>query len=73
MGCALEETGGAALLGGLLVPIAENFGPTALISAVFALSAVTTNILSNNATAVLFLPIAVNAARLAGMDLCRSP
>ncbi len=68
MGCALEETGGAALLGGLLVPIAENFGPTALISAVFALSAVTTNILSNNATAVLFLPIAVNAARLAGMD-----
>jgi di/tricarboxylate transporter len=68
MGLALEETGGAALLGGLLVPIAEHLGPAALMSAVFAVSALTTNILSNNAAAVLLMPIAVNAARLAGVD-----
>ncbi|MEQ1930273.1 MAG: SLC13 family permease [Parvularculaceae bacterium] len=68
MGLALEETGGALLLGGLLAPIAENFGPAALMSAVFAVSALTTNVLSNNATAVLLMPIAVNAARLAGID-----
>jgi di/tricarboxylate transporter len=68
MGLALEKTGGAALLGGLLAPIAANFGPAALMSAVFILSAIATNILSNNATSVIFMPIAVSAARLAGMD-----
>lgn len=68
MGLSLERTGGAALLGGFLAPIAENFGPTALLSAVFILSAISTNILSNNAAAVIFMPIAVSAARIAGMD-----
>lgn len=68
MGIALEETGGAAMLAGLIAPIAENFGPAALFSAVFAVSAITTNLLSNNATAVLLMPIAVNAAAIAGIE-----
>ena len=68
MGAALEETGGAALLGGMIALIAENFGPASLLSAVFLLSAITTNVLSNNATAVLFTPIAVSAAAHAGID-----
>jgi di/tricarboxylate transporter len=68
MGLALEKTGGAALLGGFLAPIAANFGPAALMSAVFLMSALATNVLSNNASAVIFMPIAVSAARIAGMD-----
>jgi di/tricarboxylate transporter len=68
MGLALEETGGAAFIGGVLAPIAEHFGPSALISAVFILAAVMTNLLSNNATAVLLTPIAISAARIAGID-----
>jgi len=68
MGLTLERTGGAALIGGLMATIAEHFGPAALISALFAVSAITTNVLSNNATAVLLMPIAVNAAKIAGIE-----
>ncbi len=68
LGAALEETGGAALIGGAIATIAQNFGPAALLSAVFLLSAVTTNLLSNNATVLLFTPIAVSAAAHAGID-----
>lgn len=68
MGFALEKTGGAEVLGGFIAPIATHFGPEALISAVFLMCALATNVLSNNAAAVIFMPIAVNAARLAGMD-----
>lgn len=67
MGLALQETGGAALFGGLIALIAEEFGPAALISAVFLISALMTNVLSNNATAVLLTPVAVSAAEIAGV------
>ncbi|MBB5519840.1 SLC13 family permease [Amphiplicatus metriothermophilus] len=68
MGAALEETGGALAIGGLIAMIGESLGPAALLSAIFIISAATTNVLSNNATAVLFTPIAVSAANLAGID-----
>ncbi|MGE0408190.1 MAG: SLC13 family permease [Amphiplicatus sp.] len=68
LGATLERTGGAELLGGMIALIADNFGPAALISAIFILSAATTNVLSNNATAVLFTPIAIAAAAEAGVD-----
>jgi len=68
MGVALDRTGGAQLLGEGLARAASGFGPTALLSAFFILCASLTNVLSNNATAVLFTPIAVSAARLAGID-----
>ncbi len=68
MGLALEETGGAQLLGSGLASLAGHLGPAALLSLVFILSALLTNILSNNATAVLFIPVAVSAAQQVGMD-----
>ncbi len=68
MGHVLEKTGGAVLIGGFIAPIAENFGPAALISAMFIISAALTNVLSNNATVALLTPIAISAARLAGID-----
>lgn len=68
MGHVLEETGGAALIGGLIAPIAMNFGPAALLSALFLISAGLTNVLSNNATVALLMPIAISSARLAGID-----
>jgi len=68
MGAALERTGGAALIGEGLADLAGQFGPTVLISAFFILCAGLTNVLSNNATAVLFTPIAVSAARQVGID-----
>ncbi|MFZ5618076.1 MAG: SLC13 family permease [Pseudomonadota bacterium] len=68
MGHVLDRTGGAALIGGLIAPIAQSFGPAALLSAMFIISAAMTNVLSNNATVALLTPIAISAARLAGVD-----
>lgn len=68
MGAALEQTGGATLIGQSIAMVAESFGPAALLSALFIMSAALTNVLSNNATAVLFTPIAVSAALQAGID-----
>ncbi len=68
MGHVLEATGGAALIGGAIAPIAHNFGPAALLSAMFIISAGVTNVLSNNATIALLVPIAISAAKVAGVD-----
>jgi di/tricarboxylate transporter len=68
MGVAIEKTGGAALIGETLVGLMDIGGTTALISGFFIITAILTNVLSNNATAVLFTPIAVNAALAAEID-----
>ncbi|HXI88032.1 MAG TPA: SLC13 family permease, partial [Parvularculaceae bacterium] len=68
MGAALEGTGGAKMIGDAIATLSAELGPAALFSALFLLSAALTNILSNNATAVLFTPIAVSAAAHAGVD-----
>ncbi len=68
MGVALDRTGGAALIGDALAASAGQFGPGVLASAFFIICAALTNVLSNNATAVLFTPIAVSAAQQLGMN-----
>lgn len=62
LGTALQATGGAAFLAHGLIDLLAGYGPAVVLSALFLLIAVLTNLLSNNATAVLFTPIAVNAA-----------
>jgi len=68
MGIALERTGGAMLIGESLAALGSDFGPIFMISAFFIVCAATTNVLSNNATAVLFMPIAISAANSSGID-----
>ncbi|MEO1136560.1 MAG: SLC13 family permease, partial [Pseudomonadota bacterium] len=68
MGGALERTGGAAFLGESIAAAAAGFGPIVLVSAFFIMCAALTNMLSNNATAVLFTPVAVAAANQVGID-----
>lgn len=68
MGAALQGTGGAQLIGDGLATTAGQFGPVVLISSFFLLCAALTNVISNNATAVLFTPIAVSAAQQVGID-----
>ncbi len=62
MGASLHETGAAAMLAETAVNLALPYGPMALLLGLFAIVAILTNILSNAATAVLFAPIAVDAA-----------
>lgn len=60
---ALEETGGAMLVAQSVVDLLNGYGAAALLSGFFLVVAVLTNFLSNNATAVLFTPVAVGIAR----------
>lgn len=62
LGGALDATGAADFLAELVVRGFAPFGAVALMSALFALVAVLTNVLSNSATAILFAPVAISAA-----------
>ncbi len=68
LGTALQITGGADLLATGVVTVFSSFGPVVLMSAMFILIALLTNVLSNSATAILFTPIAVGAANQIGAD-----
>ncbi|MGF0536510.1 SLC13 family permease [Agrobacterium sp. ES01] len=66
MATALEATGGAALIARETVAMMDGAPTAALLSVLFLVMAVLTNILSNNAVAALFMPIAIDVARRAG-------
>ncbi|MDP7546240.1 MAG: SLC13 family permease, partial [Alphaproteobacteria bacterium] len=68
MGSALQGTGGAAYLAQHMIDAMAGYGPAVMLSALFALVAVMTNVLSNAATAVLFTPIAINTALALGVE-----
>ena len=68
LGLALQETGGATYLAEHLVESLSGQSIPIVISAFFLFVAVMTNILSNNATAVLMTPIAVSVAAKLGAD-----
>ncbi|MEM8590468.1 MAG: SLC13 family permease [Pseudomonadota bacterium] len=68
LSAVMETTGAAAYLASLVtVGIAGN-DPVVAMIALFAIVAVATNMLSNNACAVLFTPIAINLAYQLGVD-----
>ncbi len=62
LGSALQATGGAEFLAGLLLSVVGDASPAVILSAFFLLVAVLANIISTKATAVLFTPIAVGLA-----------
>ncbi|MHA6288486.1 SLC13 family permease [Maricaulis sp. CAU 1757] len=68
LGTAMQATGAAAVMASAVVTVFAPYGPVALMSALFILIAILTNVLSNSATAVLFTPIAVQAADQMGAD-----
>ena len=68
MGTALDHTGAAMALAQGVVAVVSPFGPLAVLSVLFLLVAIMTNIMSNSATAVLFTPISISAANLLGVD-----
>ena len=67
MAVPLEVTGGAAFIADLVVELFEGASPHVVLSAFFLVIAVLTNFLSNNATAVLFTPIALETAERVGV------
>ena len=68
MGAALNATGGASYIAQEMLALFAGASAPVVLSAFFLLVAFMTNILSNNATAVLFTPIAVSIANSLDVD-----
>jgi di/tricarboxylate transporter len=68
LGTALQVTGGSEFVALFLIVSLDGLGPGAVISVLFIIIAIVTNVLSNNASAVLFTPIAINVATALGVD-----
>jgi di/tricarboxylate transporter len=68
LGSALEATGGAAYLAAFVLDAMAGAPAAAVLSVLFLLVALLTNVLTNNAAGVLFTPVAVSIATELGVD-----
>ncbi|MDU0458067.1 MAG: SLC13 family permease [Geobacteraceae bacterium] len=68
LGTALESTGAARLLGHFLVESLGALGPVALVSGLYLITSLLTELMSNNATAALLAPVAIAAAESLSID-----
>lgn len=68
LGTAMEKTGTAKFYAHEFIVLLRNLGPTAILSGFLLITSLSTQLLSNNATAVLFMPIAVSMALELGVD-----
>ena len=68
LSAAMSETGAAQLLADKLVAVVGDAGPYALLAGLFILTAIMGQLISNTATALIIIPIAVAAAIEVGIS-----
>ncbi|HRF90885.1 MAG TPA: SLC13 family permease, partial [Desulfobacter postgatei] len=68
LGLAMEKTGATELYSNAFLSLFEGKSPHMILFAIIVLTSIFTHILSNNATAVLLLPIAISTAVSLGVD-----
>ncbi len=68
LGVALEKTGASQLLASQIVNLGGAFGPIIVLSAVYLLTTILTEIMANNATVVLLAPIVISMATTMGVS-----
>lgn len=69
LGSALMKTGGAAYLAEVFLYLTAGLAPTWVLSLLMLLMAIMTNVVSNNAAAVIGTPIAISIAQELGLPL----
>jgi di/tricarboxylate transporter len=67
MGIAMAKTGTAEYLSDLIISIAGDYGPQAIMIGLFVLTTLITEFMSNAAAAVLVAPIAITSAEQLGV------
>lgn len=68
LGIALEKTGAAGLIVGFLGMLGGGLGPLVLLILVYAFTSIVTEVMSNNAAAILITPLAIGLAQQIGVD-----
>ena len=68
LSAALEKTGAAEFYARAFLSLFSGARPVLVLSGVILLTSICTHILSNNATAILLLPIAISAAQSLAVD-----
>lgn len=68
VGTAMKNTGLADLIGHGVAAAGERFGPWAVLAVIYLATSVLTEIMSNNTTVVLMVPIAASVAVTLGVD-----
>ena len=67
-GTAFEETGAAKALTGALSGVLDPLGPYGLLGALFVVTVILTQPMSNQAAALVMLPLAIGTAKALGYD-----
>ena len=62
IGLAMEKTGGAEWIAMGVVDVMDHLGPLAILAAIYILASILTELVTNNAVAILMTPIAISIA-----------
>ena len=65
---AMEKSGAARLIVETAASLVRDFGPLAVLATVYFLTSLLTEVMSNNATAVLMTPIVIGVAQQTGIE-----
>ncbi|WP_458187408.1 SLC13 family permease [Haladaptatus sp. NG-WS-4] len=68
LGVAMENTGTAAFLGAIAATSSQYFPTVVVLGLFYFVTAILTNIISNNASVALMVPVAINAAQQIGAN-----
>ena len=68
LGAAMEKTGASAYYAGAFIELLSGSSPVVILIGIMLLTSLSTQLLSNNATAILILPIAISAALELGVN-----
>lgn len=68
LGLAIQRSGAAELVAGALLGVTAPFGPWGILAAVYLSTSLLTEVISNNAAALVLTPIAVAAAQALGVS-----